>query len=398
MIPQWNHLISLALVSFQPFACSSLSLNTMVAASPTPSFPGAWPDLSSSDIATLPPLPDIPDKFVPAAPDDTPQDVSPSIICLSPRPLQELPSLSSSLSTADSSTTSTSSSPVIPDGYLYSPPDAQTTCAPQTDHSPAILDLREPRSPDPAHFSPVDDAISSLPSPTPSQLEFSPSLSNDHQGTPSAESVATYLPSPNSPPTPDVERVTRQDEENHPDPPREEPASPCPQSDVQERVREHEHVNHSASVPIGKRTFLNKVKRIGGRVKKLFKTRAVDTKPRRNSVSSLVAPRRPSLSVSVRLPAALPESPASRQGSELPLHSITHRFSLQSLLHSRLPRESTDASSRATVGNRLSTVVSTREAEGDWLSLENTSVSAPGIVRTGVQSNGDQHGKTAEAV
>jgi hypothetical protein len=366
----------------------------MVAASPTPSFPGAWPDLSSTDIATLPPLPDIPNKFVPPAPDDTPQDVSPSLICLSPRPLQELPSLSSSLSTADSSTTSTSSSPVLPNEFLYSPPDAQTTCAPQTDHSPAILDLREPRSPDLAHFSPVDDVMSSFPSPTPSQLELSPSLSNNCQGVPSAESVATYLPSPSSPTT-DAERMARQDEGNHPDPPGEETASPCSRSDVREHVHEQEHLDHAASVPIGKRTFLNRVKRIGGRVRKLFKTRAVETKPRRNSVSSLVSPRRPSLSVSVRLPAALPESPASRQGSELPLHSITRRFSLQSLLHSRLPRESTDANSRATVGNRLSTVVSAREAEGDWLSVENTSLSAPGIVRTGAQSNGDQQEKTA---
>lgn len=357
----------------------------MVAASPTPSFPGAWPDLSSTDIAALPPLPDIPDKFVTAAPDDTPQDVSPSLICLSPRPLQELPSLSSSLSTADSSTTSTSSSPVLPEEYLYSPTDEQTTCAPRIDCSPAILDLREPRSPDSAHFSPVDDAISSFPSPTPSQLELS--SSNNCQGAPSAESVATYLPSPSSPPAPDVESIARQDEENHPDPPREETTSPCSRSDVQEHVREQEHVNHTASVPIGKRTFLTRVKRIGGRVRKLFKTRAVETKPRRNSVSSLVSPRRPSLSVSVRLPAALPESPASRQGSEPPLHSITRRFSLQSLLHSRLPRESTDTSSRANVGNRLSTVVSAREAEGDWLSVENTPV--PGIVRTGVQSNGN---------
>ena len=264
-----------------------------------------------------------------------------------------------------------------------------------------MLDLREPRSPDSGHFSPVDDVNSSLPSPNPSQLDLSPSISNNCRGAPSAESVATYLPSPNSPPTPDAERVARQDEENHPDPSREETTSPCSRSDVREHVHEQEHVNHPAKAPIGKRTFLNKVKRIGGRVKKLFKTRPVETKPRRNSISSLVSPRRPSLSVSVRLPAALPESPASRQGSELPLHSITHRFSLQSLLHSRLPRdsESVDASSRATAGNRLSTVMSAREAEGDWLSLENTSLpGAPGIVRDdGVQSNGDQHEKT-EAV
>ena len=386
-------------VSFQFFTCCPLSFNSMVAASPTPSFPGAWPDLSSSDIAALPPLPD---KFAPVTADDTPQDVSPSLLCLSPRPLQELPSLSSSLSTADSSTTSTSSSPVLPDEYLYSPPDAQTTCAPQSDHSPAILDLREPRSPDPGHFSPVDDVNSSFPSPNSSQLEFSPSIANNCRG-PSAESVATYLPSPGSPPTPDAERVTSQDEESRPEPSGEETASPCLRNDVQEHVHEQEHVNlnHATIAPIGKRTFLNKVKRMGGRVRKLFKTRPVETKPRRNSVSSLVSPRRPSLSVSVRLPAALPESPASRQGSELPLHSITHRFSLQSLLHSRLPRdsESVDVNSRATPGNRLSTVMSAREAEGDWLSLENTGLpDAPGIAQNGVQSNGDQHEKTVEGL
>ncbi|KAI9460862.1 pyridoxal phosphate-dependent transferase [Lactarius psammicola] len=329
---------------------------------------GAWPDLSSSDIATLPPLPD---KFVPPAPDDTPQNVSPSIICLSPRPLPELPSLSSSISTADSSTTSTLSSPLPQDQYPYSPPEAQTTCAPQADHSPDLLDLREPRSPDPAHFSPVDDVISSFPSPTSSQLEFSPSLSNNRPGSTKRRK--------RSPPTPDAERAARQDEENHPDPSGEEAAIACSRSDVQEHVPEQEH-------------------RIGGRVRKLFKTRPAETKARRNSVSSLVSSRRASLSVSVRLPAALPESPTSRQGSEPPLHSITRRFSLQSLLHSRLPRESADSSSRTSVGNRLSTVMSTRE--GDWLrlSLDNTGFpDAPGIVRNGVQPNGDQHEKTAES-
>lgn len=377
-------------VSFQLLACSSLSFNSMVAASPAPSFPGAWPDLSSSDIATLPPLPH---KFVPVVPHDTPQDVSPSLICLSPRPLPELPSLTSSISTADSSA---SSSPVLLNEYPHSPPDAQTTCAPQEDHSPDFLDLREPRSPDPAHFSPVDDVIPSFPSPASSQLEFSPSLSNNSRGAPSTESVATYLPTPGSPPTSDAEPAARQDEENLPNPSGEEMAVACSRSDVQGRVGEQEHVNHAVKVPIGKRTFLNRVKHIGGRVRKLFKNRPVEAKPRRNSVSSLVSSRGASLSVSVRLPAALPESPASRQGSELPLHSITRRFSLQSLLHPRLPRESADSSSRASVGNRLPTVVS--EREGDWPNFENTSLpNAPGIVRNGVQSNEDQHGKTAES-
>ncbi|KAI9445179.1 hypothetical protein H4582DRAFT_897478 [Lactarius indigo] len=377
-------------ISLQSLACSFLSFNSMVATSPTPSFPGAWPDFSSSDIATIPPLPD---KFVPVVPDNIPQDVSPSIICLSPRPLPELPSLSSSITTAQSST---SSLPVPPDEYPYSPPDAQTTCVPQEDHSPDLLDLREPCSPDPAHFSPVDDVIPSFPSPASSQLEFSPSLSNNSRGAPSTESIATCLPTPSSPPIPDAEPAARQDEEHPPDPSGEETAVACSRSDVEEHVGEQEHVNRAPKVPIGKRTFLNRVKHIGGRVRKLFKNRPVETKPRRDSVSSLVSSRRASLSVSVRLPAALPESPASRQGSELPLHSITRRFSLQSLLHPRLPRESADSSSRASVGNRLSTVVSARE--GDGLSLENTSLpNAPGIIRNGVQSNGDQHGKTAES-
>src|SRR6266404_4107965 len=365
------------------FSLVSSSFTTMVAASPTPSFPGAWPDLSSSDIAALPPLPD---KVVLAVSHDTPQHVSPSLLCLSPRPLPELPSLSSSISTVESRV---SSPPVLPDELPCSLPDAQITSIPQADHSPALLDLREPRSPDPAHFSPADD-VSPPPSPSSSNLALSHSFPNNCPRAISAESIATYLPSPSSSPTTDAEPMARQADENHPDPYGEELAIPCSGTDVQE------HVNHATKIPIGKRTFLNRVKRIGGRVRKLFKTRTVETKPRRNSVSSLVSSRRPSLSVSVRLPAAVPDSPASRQESEAPFHSITRRFSLHSLLHSRLPRESADASSRGTVGNRLSTVVSAA-SEGERLSLEDTrSPNAPAVIRNGMQSGGDQHEKTAE--
>jgi hypothetical protein len=167
--------------------------------------------------------------------------------------------------------------------------------------------------------------------------------------------------------------------------------NPCSQSDSQE------HSQHAAKTPIGKRTFINRVKRIGGRVRKLFKARVVEPKPRRNSVSSLVAPRRPPLPVSVRLPAAAPESPTSHQGAEQP-HAIPRRFSLQSLLHSRLPRESANSSSQAIAGNRLSTVISAHDE--DWPSLENFRLpdvgDAPGIVRPETQPDKDQPERETE--
>src|SRR5713226_2474502 len=182
----------------------------MVALSPTPSFPGAWPELSSSDL--VPPLPDT------IIPQDTPkdeettQDVSPSLLCLSPRPLPELPSLSTSLSTAESSVTSRSPTPTE---QTSSPVEEQPLYTPSENDPPVVLDLREPRSPDSAHFSPPDDA-SSFSSPSSSRHQLS--VSNNCPGTQSVESVATYIPSPSRPSTPDAERGERQDEESHPEP------------------------------------------------------------------------------------------------------------------------------------------------------------------------------------
>ena len=358
--------------------------------SPTPSFPGAWPDLSLSDI-----VPPLPDKFIPQ---DT-QDISPSLICLSPRPLAELPSLSSSLSTADSSVTSRSSTP---SEQSYSLVEVQPTCTPLQIHTPLVLDLREPHSPDSAHFSPPHDA-SSFASPSSSHLQLS--LSNNCPGTQSVESVATYLPSPTSP---DAERGGREDEERRPDQcdGREDEES-RPDSPGEERTNSwsfgdrHEHSPHVAKISVDKRTFLSRVKRFGGRVRKLFKPRIIETKPRRGrrgSVSSLVSPSKPQFTVSVRLPSGVPESPRSRQYPEVP-SILPRRFSLQTLLHSRLPSGSADSSSR-TAGNRLSTIVPAQD--DDWLSPLNThspdttAADVPGIDHLEAQADRDNHEQKAE--
>ncbi|KAH9982487.1 hypothetical protein BGW80DRAFT_1263540 [Lactifluus volemus] len=320
----------------------------MHAPSPTPSFPGAWPDWCSTDI-----------------PPPSQKNTSPSLLCLSPRPLPELPSLSSSLSTAES--TLTQDSPTLPEPPCP-PEETLPACTSPSIHSPVvILDLREPRTPDSAQFSLANNSIT-FPSPASSQLRLS--LSNNCPGARSTETVDTYLPSPSSPRTPDAAELPAigQDEESRPNLSGEEDttADPWPRSNSQE------HSPHAAAkVPMGKRTFLSRVKRIGSRVRKLFKARGVESKPRRNSASFLVSPRKPPLPVSVRLPAAVPESPPSHQGIELP-HPISRRFSLQSLLHSRLPRESADSSSGAMASNRLSTIISAHEVEeGDWSSLDN---------------------------
>lgn len=342
----------------------------MVAISPTPSFPGAWPDLSSSDL-----VPPLPDKSIPQdnpENDETEQDVSPSLICLSPRPVPELPSLSSSLSTAES--TVTSRSPTPPE-QSASPVEEQPTCTPLQTDSPAVLDLHEPRSPDSAHFSPLDDA-SSISSPSSSQIQLSVSQS--------IESVATYLPSLSRPSTPDAERGERQDEESHPDPPVEGTTN------LDSNVDQQEHSPAAANVSVDKRTFLGRVKRFGGRVRKLFKPRA---KPRRGSVSSVVSPRKPPLTVNIRLPATEPESPRSRQNPETP-SVLPRRFSLQSLLHARLPTGSIHSSSR----NRLPTIVSA--PDDDWLSPLNmhssdaaaaAAADVPRIGHSEAQADGGNH-------
>ncbi|KAI9508765.1 hypothetical protein F5148DRAFT_843120 [Russula earlei] len=318
----------------------------MVFTSPTPSFPGAWPDPSSSDL--VPPLPDRPDTL---EDDDPPQDISPSLLFLSPRPLPELPSLSSSLSTTDSSVTNDLATPPEQPSTL---PEVQQACTPLQVPSPIILDLREPGSPDSALFSPTDDSVS-FASPSTSQLRLS--LTDNYRRSQSVESVATYLVSHISPPTPDVELGhALQDEENRPDPPIDEMMDLCLPDAQQERPL------HGAKISVGNRTFLSRVKRFGGRVRKLFKPRTVETKPRRNSVSSLVTPRKSLHAVSVRLTAAIPESPRenprSRRGSWVP-NAMSSRFSLQSLRRSRPPPESPDFSSCVAADNRLSTFAST---------------------------------------
>jgi hypothetical protein len=359
---------------FCPKSCPPpLSLSfSMVAISPTPSFPGAWPDLSSSDL--VPPLPDKPIPQHNPENDETSQDLSPSLVCLSPRPVPELPSLSSSLSTAES--TVTSRSPTPPE-QSASPVEEQPTCTPLQTDSPAVLDLREPRSPDSAHFSPPDDA-SSFSSPSSSRIRLS--VSNNCPGTQSIESVATYLPSLSRPSTPDAERGEGQDEESH----IEETTNPG--SNVDRQV----HSPAAANVSVDKRTFLGRVKRFGGRVRKLFKPRVVETKPRRGSVSSLVSPRKPPLTVNVRLPTTEPESPRSRQNLEVP-SILPRRFSLQSLLHARLPTGSVNSISR----NRLPTIVSA--PDDDWLiplNMHSSDAAAADVPRIGhpeAQADGDNH-------
>ncbi|KAH9968948.1 hypothetical protein BC827DRAFT_1263407 [Russula dissimulans] len=323
----------------------------MVSISPTPSFPGAWPDLSTTDI-----VPPLPDRYIPPENDDKPQEISPSLLCLSPRPLPELPSLSSSLSTVVSSVADDASTPSEqPCSPVES--EASPACTPLEIHAPIILDLREPHSPDSAHFSPPDDSAT-FASPSPSQLDLS--LDNNYPGAQSVESVATYLASPGSPSAPDAELGVLRDEEGRPDLPGEEMANLRLQGDQQQ-----ERSPHAGKVSLSNRTFLNKVKRFGGRVRKLFKARAVETKPRRNSVPSLVSPHRPLHAVSVHLPPSMPESPRSRRDTGA-RRSMPHRFSLQSLLPTRLPPRNADSGSRTIAGNRLSAITSTYSEE--WLS------------------------------
>lgn len=370
----------------------------MLATSPTPSCPGAWPDWDASD--DVPPLPD---KYIP--PDtalqddvettqdiDTPQDrdapqrdVSPSPICLSPRPLPELPSLSSSLSTADSSITNDSSTPPTSPDQPCSPieaQDAQPVCTPPRARSPILLDLREPRSPDSAHFSP---AIDSFPSPSSSRLQLS--LSNHCPGARSVDSVATYHPSPSSPSILDDERGASQEEQRHPFPTEEEAPD---YTDLRSQGDQQDQTFHAAKISVGKRTFLSRVKRFGGRVRKLFKPRAVETRPRRNSPST----RKPPPPVTLRLS----ESPKNRQGPEA-TYFIPRRFSLQSLLHSRLPPGSDDPNSRATAGDRLSTVVSAHEDRLSLLDtrlLDATTADVSGIIYQDVHPDRYHHEQKAE--
>lgn len=328
----------------------------MVPRSPTPSFPGAWPDSSETNLVS--PIPDL----------------SPSLISLSPPPDPELPSLSSSLSTAQSSDTSRSLTP--PEQSTSLVEDKPTYVPLQTD-SPVVLDLREPRSPDSAHFSPTDDA-SSLSSPSSYRIQIS--VSNHCQGTQSLESVATHIPSLSKLPT---ERGGCQDEETHPDPLVEEATNQGSNVDRQE------HYPAAANVSVNKRTFLNRVKRFGGRVRKLlkdFKPRVIEIRPRRSSVSSPMSPGEPPLTVQVLLPIAEPESPRSRQDPEA-RSTLPRRFSLPA----RLPTGSTNSGLR----NRLSMIVS---APDDWLSPLNMHSSGDAAAADVPRSAADESTRATSAV
>ena len=155
-------------------------------------------------------------------------------------------------------------------------------------------------------------------------------------------------------------------------------------------VDRQEHSPAAANVSVGKRTFLDRVKRFGGRVRKLFKHRVGESKPRRGSISSLVSPPKPPPTVNVRLPTAEPESPRSHQYPEVRA-ILPRRFSLQSLLHARFPTGSINSSSR----NRLPTIVSA--PDDDWLSPLNmpssdaATADVSRIDHSEAQADGDNH-------
>ncbi|KAI0274657.1 hypothetical protein BC834DRAFT_965161 [Gloeopeniophorella convolvens] len=365
--------------------------------SPTPSFPGAWPDLSEVTVS-------LSEKST--EPDAPTAGISPTILCLSPRPLPELPSLSSSLTTAASSATVSSvpapeqpPSPVKahePSPISVSLPPSPSPSPPLSPSpspsvlSPYLLDLPEPRSPDSAHFSPVEDLIA-FSSPSSSQLHLSLSLPSDLPRTPSLESAVTCLPLPETPTIAGAVLGRNDVDQSHGGDPESQAVAPCTPTVLQECA------SNNATQVTNKRTLLGRVKRFGGRVKNLFKV-GTDTRPRRNSVSSLVSSRKRTLPVSVRLPAATPDSPSSRQGSEPPQH-IPRRFSLQSLFHARSPqRESLEPPMRTAFHNPLSVVIS--EPDEDWLNLEDARVldiaDVAGMVQSEVQQGGEQSGPTLE--
>ena len=162
--------------------------------------------------------------------------------------------------------------------------------------------------------------------------------------------------------------------------------------DLRSQDDQQDQTFHAAKISVGKRTFLSRVKRFGGRVRKLFKPRAAESRPRRNNN---VSARKPPPPVTLRLSS---ESPKNREGSEA-TYFIPRRFSLQSLLHSRLAPGSDGSNSRATAGDRLSTVVSAHE---DRLSLQETGLldaitaDVSGIVYHDVHPDRDHHEQKAE--
>ncbi|KAI0318977.1 hypothetical protein OF83DRAFT_1170610 [Amylostereum chailletii] len=259
-----------------------------------------------------------------------PSQPSPSIAYRSPRPLPELPSLTTSLSTATSSslhsqgpsshfTTAYLSLPptteegvdenagqslesecVLPSSYFDRTPGQVGTSTSPTGSPVIVLDFSEPHSPDSAHFSPPTTELISFASPASSQFQLSlpQSLSDaslpltvhrsvshgtlqDSRPQPSAMNAASMLTSP-------LEACGR----------------PNPDLVGQGRSEPTLHT---------KRSFLGTVKKMGSRVKHLFKPVGPSTRPRLNSV---VSPTTPSHLINVSFAPVQTASPVSRGQSE----------------------------------------------------------------------------------
>ncbi|TFY77362.1 hypothetical protein EWM64_g6650 [Hericium alpestre] len=231
--------------------------------------------------------------------------VSPFIVCTSPRPIPELPSLTQSLSTAASSTAvsftpsaSFAASSSSPSQSLQIVTDDSQAALLSTEDtalsSPITLNLTEPRSPDSAHFSPAHDIIA-FASPASSQFELcDPAVQYearhpvtfDSHGSPGSISTREppsgeyESPSPRSPPGRLGMDGNNFDPTSLYQPPEQRPLLP----------------DADACPP--KRSFLHKVRKLGGRIKRLLKGGTHDR--RAHSASPYRRPSPPALHPRVR--------------------------------------------------------------------------------------------------
>ncbi|KAI0043209.1 hypothetical protein FA95DRAFT_1563561 [Auriscalpium vulgare] len=222
---------------------------------------------------------------------------SPSFAYMSPRPLPELPSLTSSFSTASSNaympTLDSRSGPMVLPHLPHSDmsqtvivtgqsvesghvlPSASSTNFSSSDaaasehgsESPInLFNLSEPHSPDSAHFSPVHEIIS-FASPSSSQFQLSLPQTPSGGGA-STDSVVTYLQLPDgSPPLPTSASAAATNGHVQCSAPRQEVYED--RSEFRETTQPIEHIAVDTR-PV-KRSLLGKVKRWGGRIKGIFK-------------------------------------------------------------------------------------------------------------------------------
>lgn len=287
-------------------------------------------------------------NILPPFPSSTSSSAStPSLGFRSPRPIPELPSLTNSLSTADTSTAYLSHA----DSALFSPLSAPlSTILPslpsdldvndpiilpalppsildQTERVTAvgtsatgspviILDFGEPHSPDSAHFSPPRDPIS-FASPSPSEFNVSLSrnhLHQDHVGTtPSVDSAVTFLPLPSH----SASRETGVGSTTL------DPAENCHSRASEDGRTTRGNDVASKGDPKAatlKRGLLKRVKTFGGRIRTLFKSGKPTSRHRESVTPTLISPNTPSHPVSVALPSLLPSSP----GSQITRTSLSH--------------------------------------------------------------------------